>query len=124
MRIYTFVFATYVLTSRCTLSSMRAAETVYSRHCVTGRVFLWDKHEKKARKIKILASAKRNARLFGHLSDIFPLEKGHWLCSDRGIVRYERHTALAQGKKDGISSSGEVTRVILMSLPDVSSVVR
>ena len=50
-------------------------------HCVTGRIFLRDKHEKKASKIEILASAKRNARLFDHLSHIFPPEKGHRLRS-------------------------------------------
>ena len=51
-------------------------------HCVTSRIFLRDKHEKKASKIEILASAKRNARLFDHLSHTFPLEKGHRLRSD------------------------------------------
>ena len=56
-------------------------------HCVTGRIFLRDKHEKKASKIEILASAKRNARLFDHLSHIFPLEKGHRLRSVHLFLR-------------------------------------
>ena len=65
------------------------ASTVEGLHCVTGRIFLRDKHEKKASKIEILASAKRNARLFDHLSHIFPLEKGHRL---RSVMKSARLT--------------------------------